>query len=71
MEGWRRVARWCLALVVAVSILAMIWPGFALFADRTYPFIFGLPFSLAWHVIWLVVGFLAVLLYHVMTGEEG
>lgn len=49
----------------------MIWPGFALFADRTYPFIFGLPFSLAWHVIWLVVGFLAVLLYHVMTGEEG
>ncbi len=49
--------------VVAVAGLALIWPVYPSVAGIR-PYVFGVPFSLAWVVGWLVVVFLALVLYY-------
>ena len=51
-------------LLLAVVLLALglcIWPGY-LPAARVEPYLFGLPFGLAWIVLCLVAVFAALLL---------
>lgn len=51
-----------LLLWVVLLVLGLcIWPGY-LPAARIEPYLFGLPFGLAWIVLCLVVVFLALLL---------
>lgn len=45
--------------VVAIAAIALIWPVYPIVAGIR-PYIFGLPFSLAWVVGWLLVVFLAL-----------
>jgi hypothetical protein len=40
--------------ILALAVLALIWPGSTL-AAGIYPMIFGLPLSLAWVIVWLFV----------------
>ena len=52
------------AIFVLVCLLALIWPGYALFGARALPLVFGLPFSLVWNILWIGLSFFALLAYH-------
>jgi hypothetical protein len=47
-----RTARTLAATYFVLSLIACTWPGYLPFA-RTQPFVFGLPFSMAWIAAWL------------------
>lgn len=49
--------------VVLVAGIALIWPVYPL-ASSIRPYVLGLPFSFAWVVGWLVVVFVALVLYY-------
>lgn len=56
--------------VTAISGLALIWPIYPLAADIR-PYVFGLPLSFAWIVGWLIIMFVAlVLFYRVDTSDD-
>ena len=62
--GAPRRRRWIFAAVVAAALLALVWPVYPRFGGL-YPFVFGLPLSFAWVVLWLFVVFGALVwLYH-------
>jgi hypothetical protein len=42
-------------------LAAVTWPGATLFA-RAEPFILGLPFSFFWPIVWIVLGFVVLVL---------
>jgi len=42
-------------LILTVICLLMHTIFFFLFANKTEPFVMGLPFSLFWHVLWICV----------------
>ncbi|MCP3978016.1 MAG: DUF3311 domain-containing protein [bacterium] len=42
----------------------MTEPGYSRFGNRVEPYVFGLPFSLAWVVIWVLLTLVALVLYH-------
>ena len=50
-----------LLLVVLLALAAETWPGYLL-ADRLEPYLLGLPFDLAWLVLWIAVVFAALVL---------
>ena len=50
-----------LLLVVLLALGACVWPGYLL-AARVEPYLFGLPFGLAWIVLCLVAVFAALVL---------
>ncbi len=47
-----RTARALVTLYFTLSLLTTTWPGMLPFA-RIEPFVFGLPFSMAWVAMWL------------------
>ena len=47
--------------IVLLALAASVWPGYLLGA-RISPYVLGLPFSLVWLVLCLVVVFAALLL---------
>lgn len=51
------------ALFVATALSALVWPVYAWAGDRIEPRVLGLPFAFAWHVLWVVASFFALLLY--------
>ena len=53
-----------LAVYVAVALFCLCWPGYAWFGNSIEPFVFGVPFSLAWVVGWILLTFVVLLLYH-------
>ncbi len=55
---------------VVLFAVATTWPG-AVPANRVEPLILGLPFNLAWVAMWVVLGFvLLVLLDRAVTRDE-
>jgi amino acid transporter len=57
---WRRL----LAIgVIAVAVVALVWPVYAFFG-RVEPFILGVPLSMAWMAFWGLVVFAARALLH-------
>ena len=56
----RRRNRIIFVAVLLVATLAVIWPGHALFSSAT-PLIFGFPLSFAWIILWVIIGFAAML----------
>ena len=57
-----------LLLVTALATVALIWPVHAI-AARMEPMLLGLPFSLAWLVIWLAIQ-CAALAAHFLTEDR-
>lgn len=45
-------------------LFALTWPGYAMFGNRIDPRVFGLPFSLFWNVLWILLSFAAIGAYH-------
>lgn len=54
------------SLVIAFFVLyaiAVTFPGVVPF-NRITPYVFGLPFVLAWYAGWVILGGIVLLLYH-------
>jgi hypothetical protein len=50
-----RRAVWIVAAFFTVYTIALSWPGVLPF-NRARPFILGMPFSMAWVTLWVVLG---------------
>ena len=46
--------------VFLLYLLAVVWPGAALFRSPE-PFVLGLPLSMAWPTVWIVIGWITLL----------
>ncbi|AZR74860.1 hypothetical protein BBF96_07580 [Anoxybacter fermentans] len=44
-----------------ICLLAQIWPIY-LIGNRLYPFVLGMPFSMFWVVLWIVIIFIGLLI---------
>jgi len=66
----RRAANVALGSTIALCALALVYPGPQLFTDRIEPYVFGLPFGLAWMIAWCVVAFLALAGYHLSSDDR-
>ena len=64
-----RVGDLLFALYAVCCIGAVTWPGYAWLGNRIEPYVLGLPFSLAWIIGWILLSFVALVLYH--TTSEG
>lgn len=58
-DDTRRSSLLSFLAVTVISGLALVWPVYP-FAGSVRPYVFGLPFSFAWVVGWLVVMFVAL-----------
>ena len=56
-------------LYALCCLLAMTWPGYAHFGNAIEPYVFGLPFSFAWVIGWVLATFVVLVVYH-NTGRE-
>jgi hypothetical protein len=59
-----RLPELCLGVFVVVLLFCLIGPGYSWWGARVEPLVLGLPFSLAWHVAWVIASCLALFLYH-------
>jgi len=50
-------------LYAALCLGAMVWPGYSWFGNRIEPYVLGLPFSLFWNILWVLLSLLALTLY--------
>ena len=64
MPKLNRAPELLLGVFVAALLFCLIGPGYLWWGASTKPFVLGLPFSLAWHVAWVVASCIALLLYH-------
>jgi membrane protein implicated in regulation of membrane protease activity len=55
-----RRSRLIFIAVIIITALAIIWPGHAIFASAT-PLVLGFPLSFAWIILWVLIGFAAML----------
>lgn len=55
-----RRTRIIFVFVMLITSLAIIWPGHAIFSSAT-PLIFGFPLSFAWIILWVIIGFAAMM----------
>lgn len=53
-----------LVLFLAAAAAALVWPGPLWAGTRVEPYVLGLPFVFAWHLLWIVLTFGALVLYH-------
>jgi hypothetical protein len=57
-------------LFFTVVFLANIWPLY-LVANSATPFVLGMPFSMFWIILWIVIGFIGLLImYRSEYGEK-
>jgi len=53
-----------------VCFLAVVWPGYAWLGNRLEPFVFGLPFSFAYNIGWVLLSFVVLLGFHLTEREQ-
>lgn len=56
-----RIVRRCALAFFVVYLLAVIWP-LATLVSAAEPMILGLPLSMAWAIVWILLGFVALLI---------
>lgn len=50
-------------LYVLAALFALVWPVLSWVGAEPGPLILGLPPTLAWHVLWILLAFIALFLY--------
>jgi hypothetical protein len=50
-------------IYVVACISALVWPVYPAVAAAAGDLMFGVPFALAWHVLWIFATFIALALY--------
>ena len=65
-DGSRRptLRDWLFGAYILCCLGAITWPGYAWTGNRIEPYVFGLPFSLAWIVLWVLLSLGALVAYH-------
>jgi hypothetical protein len=66
----RRLRHVLFVIYVVACAFAVTWPGYAIFGNRVEPYVLGLPFSLAWNVLWVVMTCLVLATYYVTGRRE-
>ncbi len=61
MNNKERNTFWVVYFVIA--FLAVIWPLYTI-GNRIYPLVLGMPFSMFWIVLWIVITFIGLLIKH-------
>ena len=69
VPGRRRAPHVAFALYCALALAALIWPVYAWAGAKIEPRILGLPFSMGWVVLWIVLTF-GVLIAYETLGER-
>lgn len=64
-----RRSRFIFVMVMLVAILAVVWPGYALFSSAT-PLILGFPLSFAWIIFWVIVSFSAMTALYISDSKH-
>lgn len=65
-----KLVRCSVVIFFLLYLVAVIWP-LATLVSAAEPMILGLPFSLAWAVAWILLGFMALLILdHFERREE-
>ncbi len=64
-----RLNRIIFSIVMILATLSVIWPGYALFSSAT-PLILGLPLSFAWIILWVIIGFAAMLALYFSDNKD-
>jgi len=59
------------AVYVVACLAAQVWPVYAWLGNSIEPVVLGVPFSLAWVVSWVVLTFVALVLYHATGPVDG
>jgi len=59
--GRRRQVFWFIYFVVV--FLAQVWPVYTL-ANRVYPLVLGMPFSMFWVAMWIVLNFVGLVIMY-------
>jgi TRAP-type C4-dicarboxylate transport system permease small subunit len=59
------------ALHCAITLIALVWPAYAWAGGRIEPRIAGLPFSMGWVVLWILLTFAALVLYELLGERMG
>lgn len=67
-QGWSR-GDTRVAVVGVVLLLALTFPGYAL-ANRVDPILLGMPFSMFWIVLWVVIGAVALLVVYFKDADK-
>lgn len=67
-RAWR-LNRILFTVVMIAATFFLIWPGYTFFSSAT-PFILGLPLSFAWVVLWVIIGFIAMLALHISDNKD-
>ena len=60
---------WLFLAYCALCLGAMTWPGYAWFGNRIEPYVLGVPFSLFWIMLWVLLSLVALTLYQA-TGKH-
>lgn len=67
----RSIPHGILTIFVLVCFFCLVWPGYAWWGNSIEPRILGIPFSFAWNILWVVLSFVALLLFHASTRGRG
>lgn len=62
-DSTKRGPLFAFLFVVLVAGIALVWPVYPL-AGTIHPYVLGFPFSFAWIIGWLVVVFVALVLFY-------
>ena len=52
-----------LILFLLLCVGCLGWPGYMWFGAKIEPMVFGIPFALAWVVVWMIASFFGLWLY--------
>ena len=67
MQG--RLRHLLFGLYVLVCLGALVWPGYAWFGNSIEPYVLGIPYSLAWVIGWVLLTFVALVVFHLSGGR--
>ena len=59
-----------LAVFAVICAVAVAGPDYGWVGNRIEPFVFGIPFTLFWNVLWVGLSFVVLLAYHVTGPRE-
>lgn len=64
-----RLNRILFSVVMLITSFFLLWPGYTFFSSAT-PFIAGLPLSFAWVILWVIIGFAAMLALYISDNKD-
>lgn len=70
MKTRLRLRNLLFGVYVVLCLGAVCWPGYAWFGSAITPYVFGLPFSLAWVAGWVLLTFVVLSVYHVTGAHD-